>query len=204
MSEAQSAVLTLWGSDDFVNRCQSSQGLDCQPIALERGGHRAPSSEVQMMLNRRAVTLGLTSVAFAADVGAGHASGPAVLVSKDPNCDCCGGWVEHLRTAGYTVTVRDVTDLAPVKARLGVPTDLAACHTAEVAGYVIEGHVPAEAVRRLLREKPSAKGLAVAGMPVGSPGMEVPGSAPEEYAVVLFGQQRRIFARFRGSTELGR
>jgi hypothetical protein len=89
-----------------------------------------------------------------------------------------------------------------VKARLGVPADLAACHTAEVAGYVIEGHVPASAVRRFLAEKPNAKGLAVPGMPVGSPGMEIPGTEPEEYEVVLFGPERRTYARFRGTTEL--
>jgi hypothetical protein len=89
-----------------------------------------------------------------------------------------------------------------VKARLGVPDDLASCHTGEVGGYVIEGHVPAASIRRLLQERPSARGLAVPGMPIGSPGMEVPGSAPEEFVVVLFGPAgRRPFARYRGSEE---
>jgi hypothetical protein len=85
-------------------------------------------------------------------------------------------------------------------ARLGVPRDLASCHTAEVAGYVLEGHVPADAVKRLLAERPSAKGLAVPGMPVGSPGMEVAGTAPETYEVVLFGDGKRTtFARYQGA-----
>jgi hypothetical protein len=111
-------------------------------------------------------------------------------------------WIEHLQQAGFSVEVRDVPEVNRVKARLGVPPDLTACHTAEVAGYVIEGHVPASALRRLLAEKPKAKGLAVKGMPVGSPGMEVPGATPEEYEVILFGPRRRTYARFRETTEL--
>jgi len=125
-----------------------------------------------------------------------------MIVHKDPNCGCCGGWVEHLRDAGFKVDVRDVPDLNRVKTRLGVPADLAACHTAELSGYAIEGHVPAAALRRLLSEKPKAKGLAVPGMPVGSPGMEVPDGRTEEYDVVLFGMQRRTYARFKGAVEL--
>jgi hypothetical protein len=130
------------------------------------------------------------------------AADATVVVSKDPNCGCCADWVEHLRQAGFIVEVRDVPDINRVKARLGVPADLAACHTAQVRGYVIEGHVPASALRRFLHEKPNAKGLAVPGMPIGSPGMEMPNAPPEEYDVVLFGPLRRVYARFRGSTEL--
>jgi hypothetical protein len=155
-----------------------------------------------MTSSRRTVLLALASVAAVSTARTASAAGPTVVVSKDPNCGCCVGWAEHLRASGFTVDVRDVTDLAPVKARLGVPDDLAACHTAEVGGYVIEGHVPASAIRRLLSEKPQAKGLAVPGMPTGSPGMEVPGSPPEEYAVILFGDTRRTYARFKGATEL--
>jgi hypothetical protein len=155
-----------------------------------------------MTFSRRTVLLTLASAAVAGTAKSGRAAGPTIIVSKDPNCGCCVGWAEHLRTSGFTVDVHDVTDLGPVKARLGVPSDLAACHTAEVGGYVIEGHVPAGAIRRLLREKPQAKGLAVPGMPTGSPGMEVPGSPPEEYAVILFGDTRRTYARFKGATEL--
>jgi hypothetical protein len=121
-----------------------------------------------------------------------------ILVHKDPNCSCCSGWVRHLKEAGFTVTVEKTTDLQPVRKRLGVPADLAACHTAEVDGYVLEGHVPATAVRRLLEKRPSAIGLAVPGMPAGSPGME--GGVPQKYEVVLFGATgRQPFMRFVGS-----
>jgi hypothetical protein len=97
--------------------------------------------------------------------------------------------------AGFPTKVVDTTDLDAVKTRLGVPDDLAACHTAEASGYIIEGHVPAVALKRFLAEKPDATGLAVPGMPIGSPGME--GSAPEPYDVVLFGPNgRRTYMRF--------
>ena len=115
---------------------------------------------------------------------------PKMIVTKDPNCGCCGGWVEHMKAAGFPVEVITSSDVDQVKLRLGVPDDLASCHTAEVSGYVVEGHVPADAVKRLLAEKPQARGLAVPGMPMGSPGMEVAGKAPESYEVVLFGSSR--------------
>jgi hypothetical protein len=153
------------------------------------------------MLGRRTILIGLTAVGIV-PWRAGVAAEPTIVVSKDPNCGCCNDWVEHLRQAGFAVEVRDVPDVNRVKARLGVPADLAACHTAQVQGYVIEGHVPAGVLRRFLNEKPNAKGLAVRGMPVGSPGMEVPNAPPEEYDVVLFGASRRVYARFRGATEL--
>lgn len=155
-----------------------------------------------MTLSRRTVLFALASAAVVAMARTGNAAVPTVVVSKDPRCGCCNGWVEHLRASGFVVEARDVTDLATVKARLGVPADLASCHTAEIAGYVIEGHVPASAIRRLLREKPQARGLAVPGMPVGSPGMEVPGTAPEEYAVILFGRERRQYGRFTSGREI--
>ena len=113
------------------------------------------------------------------------ATEPLITVHKDPNCGCCSGWVQHLQKAGFPTKGVDTTDLDAVKTRLGVPDDLAACHTAEASGYIIEGHVPAVALKRFLAEKPDATGLAVPGMPIGSPGME--GSAPEPYDVVLFG-----------------
>lgn len=122
---------------------------------------------------------------------------PEVTVNKDPNCGCCTGWADHLRGAGFPVKLADRPDMQAVKTRLGVPDDLAACHTAEVAGYVLEGHVPASAVLRLLKEKPDGKGLAVPGMPIGSPGME--GGEPDTYDVMLFGAQApRVFATYRG------
>ena len=124
---------------------------------------------------------------------------PKMTVTRDPNCGCCGGWVAHVKAAGFPVEVVEAGDLAPLKAKLGVPEALMSCHTAEIGGYVVEGHVPADAIKQLLVERPQATGLAVADMPIGSPGMEVPGTPPETYEVVLFapgGQQ--IFARYRG------
>ena len=128
------------------------------------------------------------------------ATEPLVTVHRDPSCGCCSGWVQHLQKAGFPTKVLDSTDLYAVNTRLGVPDDLAACHTAEVSGYVNEGHVPAIAVKRLLAEKPEAIGLAVPGMPIGSPGME--GGSPEKYEVVLFGPSgRRSYMRFLGGRE---
>lgn len=124
---------------------------------------------------------------------------PAIRVWKDPNCGCCGGWVEHLRRNGFTATVIETGDMAAIKAQRSVPADLASCHTAEIAGYTIEGHVPASAILRLLAEKPTGRGLAVPGMPIGSPGME--GGAPEVYDVMLFGSGSPTrFARFLGES----
>ena len=134
----------------------------------------------------------------------GHAvATPKITVTKDPNCGCCNGWVEHLRSAGFAAETVDSSALNQIKAKLGVPRELASCHTAEVDGYVIEGHVPAPAIRRLLAERPQAKGLAVPDMPVGSPGMEVDGSPADEYTVFLFGEfGSRPYARFKGMQEL--
>ena len=144
------------------------------------------------MLNRRSflAVLGTSGAAMMAERAFAQATLPKMIVTKDPNCGCCGGWVEHMKAAGFSVEVITSSDVDQVKLRLGVPDDLASCHTAEVSGYVVEGHVPADAVKRLLAEKPQARGLAVPGMPMGSPGMEVAGKAPESYEVVLFGSSR--------------
>ena len=124
-----------------------------------------------------------------------------ITVHKDPNCGCCNGWVSHLREAGFSVSTVETGDLDALKTRLGVPADLAACHTAQVAGYLVEGHVPTFALKRFLAEKPNAAGLAVPGMPVGSPGME--GGTPQPYEVVLFGPTgRRSYMRFLGNRAL--
>ncbi len=116
---------------------------------------------------------------------AAGAERPAVTVYKTPWCGCCGGWVAHMRSNGYAVTTHDMTDLDFVKKGANVHESLQSCHTAVVDGYVIEGHVPAAAVDRLLRERPDVRGLAVPGMPIGSPGME--GPDPEAYDVLSFG-----------------
>src|SRR5437879_4460017 len=151
-------------------------------------------------LTRRSA-LGLVAAALIVPRSSAFAQTPNILVHKDPNCGCCTGWVRHLKDAGFAVTVHETTDLQPVRKRLGVPADLAACHTAEVGGYVLEGHVPAVAVRRLLEKRPAATGLAVPGMPAGSPGME--GGVPQPYDVVLFGASgRQTFMRAMGAEEV--
>lgn len=156
--------------------------------------------------SRRALTLGLapTTAGLMLWLPAVAAEAlPKMTVTRDPNCGCCGNWVAHVRTAGFPVEVIEVADVAPLKTRLGVPDALASCHTAEIGGYVVEGHVPAEAIKRLLAERPKATGLAVAGMPVGSPGMEVRGQTPDSYEVVIFSAGRQnIFARYRGLDQI--
>jgi len=153
-------------------------------------------------ISRRTLLAGMAVAGWGAPFAVAAAA-PTIVVNKDPNCGCCSGWVEHLRAAGFDARVNDLNDLAPLKARLVIPSALASCHTAEIDGYVIEGHVPASAIRRLLSERPAATGLAVPGMPVGSPGMEVPGSPDETYNVILFSRAaQKIYARFKGSQEV--
>ncbi|MBF0188361.1 MAG: DUF411 domain-containing protein [Magnetococcales bacterium] len=117
-------------------------------------------------------------------------------VYKSPSCGCCTGWIEHLEREGFSVEVKDIADVSPIKQRLGVPDEAASCHTAQFGEYVVEGHVPAEDIRRMLKEKPAIDGIAAPGMPVGSPGMEIPGQPAERYAVVTFTEGRigRTFA----------
>ena len=123
---------------------------------------------------------------------------PPMTVYKSATCGCCTGWVEHARTNGFTVRTVDTEDLGSVKRELGVPERLASCHTVVVGAYVIEGHVPAMDVKRLLAERPDVRGLAVPGMPIGSPGMEQgPPSAYQRYDVLTFTRAglTTVFAR---------
>jgi hypothetical protein len=119
-------------------------------------------------------------------ISSGTARAETMTVYKTPWCGCCTAWVKHLQRDGFEVRVIEREDLAPVRASLSVPDRLASCHTAEIAGYAIEGHVPAADIRRLMSERPDAAGLSVPGMPLGSPGMEMQGP-PDAYDVILFG-----------------
>ena len=124
-------------------------------------------------------------------------AGPEVQVFKSPSCGCCGSWVEHMRTAGFTVKVTEVNDTTAARKRLGLPDRYASCHTATVGGYVLEGHVPAAEVKRLLASKPKAFGLAVPGMPPSAPGMDVPGRKdPYEVLLVDTSGQSTVFANY--------
>jgi hypothetical protein len=129
-------------------------------------------------------------------VEAAGTAGPEMVVYKTPTCGCCSAWVDHAKRAGFRTSIRDLPDLSEVKATFGVPAALQSCHTATVGGYVVEGHVPLDLVSRLLAERPKMAGIAVPGMPAGSPGMEV-GNRKDPYDVVLFDRagKTRLFAR---------
>ena len=119
-----------------------------------------------------------------------------LVVYKNPTCGCCKKWVHHLQNHGFSVEEHDLQDMSPVKTKLGVPRDLHSCHTARVSGYIIEGHVPAADIIRLLKERPQVKGLAVPGMPVGSPGME--GAYRTPYDVLTFQEDGKtaVYSRY--------
>ena len=155
-------------------------------------------------LTRRSAATLMAYAALGAlgEARAQSAGGTPVKVYKESTCGCCGIWARHMSAAGFSVEMVDVPDVDRIKTQLGVPSRLATCHTAEVGGYLVEGHVPATVVKRLLAEKPAGRGVAVPGMPVGSPGME--GGAPELYAVFLFGAPSgvSVFARCRGDQEV--
>ncbi len=155
------------------------------------------SSQVRKIASLRILT---ASLAVAAGLMAASASQPAraaeITVYKSPWCGCCEQWIGHMRSQGHAVTVQNMEDLDAVKKMAGVPEDLQSCHTALVAGYVIEGHVPAADLARLLAERPKARGLAVPGMVGGSPGME--SAEAEPYDVMLFQTDggARVFSRY--------
>jgi len=115
---------------------------------------------------------------------AAMAAAPVIDVFKSEFCGCCEGWVEHLKANGFTPRVKNVDDPSEYRKRGGIPDQLGSCHTGMVKGYAIEGHVPASEIKRLLKEKPKAKGLAVPAMPLGSPGMEGPRKDPYDVLLV--------------------
>jgi hypothetical protein len=148
-------------------------------------------------MNRRTL-LSLAAAAAAASLPAfARASLPQVEVYKNPDCGCCGAWVEHLKAAGFSVKVHETPDTSAIRKRHGIPDAFGSCHTGVVAGYALEGHVPADDVKRLLAGKPVAAGLSVPGMPVGSPGMEA-GSRKDPFQVLLLDKAGRssVFASY--------
>ncbi len=147
-------------------------------------------------LGSRETVANLTSDAPAAVVASatGELTGPppadgVIQVFKAATCGCCGEWIKHLEEYGFTVDVRDMPNMMAVKAELGMPGELGSCHTARIAGYLIEGHVPARDIQQMLLERPDIAGLAVPGMPIGSPGMEIEGRAADNYDVLAFDAQ---------------
>lgn len=141
---------------------------------------------MRLKLSRRSLMLGACAASVATTLPALAQTSPAIHVLKDPNCGCCGAWVEILQSEGFDVTVEASMGTLPARYKLdnGIPQEMASCHTARVEGYMIEGHVPVTDIRRLLDERPDAVGLTVPGMPYGSPGMG-PESEREAYDVFL-------------------
>jgi len=148
-----------------------------------------------MILTRRAVIAAAAAAPLLFAARAEAAAAPVIAVTKSPTCGCCNGWIAHLRSAGFQVRITETADVTPTARRLGVPDDLRSCHTASVGGYAIEGHVPAADIQRLLRDRPAAAGIAVPGMPLGSPGMDH-GGGREPYQTILFTRagRRTVFA----------
>lgn len=120
---------------------------------------------------------------------------PLVEVFKNPYCGCCEAWIQHLKQNGFEVQAHDVGDVPAARRQLGIPEQFGSCHTAKVGGYVVEGHVPAADIQRLLKEKPKALGLAVPSMPPGSPGMESAKPVPYDTMLVQKDGSARVFAR---------
>jgi hypothetical protein len=154
------------------------------------------------VVSRREFAAGMALIPFLSNTSHALADLPKMIVSKDPSCSCCGSWVRYLRRGGFVVEIVETANMDRIKGELGVPEPLWSCHTAEIDGYVIEGHVPADIIRRLLAERPHATGVAVAGMPSSALGMDVPG-ASDAYEVILFGASgQRRYARFQGLREI--
>ena len=141
-------------------------------------------------MKRRTLLKGAVLVSLL-PLAARAAQKPTITVYKTPSCGCCHEWIAHLQQHGFEVTANNVPATAPYRSRYGVPKELASCHTGVIDGYALEGHVPATDIKRLLAERPKARGLAVPGMPVGSPGMEVEGTRRDAFDVVLFDDSGR-------------
>ena len=120
---------------------------------------------------------------------------PTVDIYKSPTCECCGKWIEHMRKNGFKVDVHEVSDIPAARKSLGMPDKLGSCHTSKIGNYVVEGHVPASDIQRLLKEKPKALGLAVPSMPPGAPGMDIPNAPPYETLLVQADGTTRVFAK---------
>ena len=167
-----------------------------QPAIRSKGASGEPASSA-----RRRVLFALGAVAA---VGGGVAlfleptptMAEEVVVYKDPSCECCGSWARHMRQNGFAVTVNNVDDMDPIKRKAGIPEAMESCHTAYISDYLIEGHVPAADIKRMLSERPDIKGLAVPGMPLSAPGMDSPEREP--YSVLAFDAKggARVFASY--------
>ena len=150
-------------------------------------------------MKRRSVLQGLVLAALMPAMTLPVAARPLIQVYRNPSCGCCGGWVDHLRANGFNVQVKMVEDPGVYREQFKMPDDFASCHSATVEGYALEGHVPAREIKRLLKEKPKAIGLAVPDMPMGSPGME--GDRKDAYDVLLIDAAggHKVYGRYAAS-----
>jgi len=178
---------------DSQNKAPRSRGYATQSTGSMLQFANVFTSPIRIHMNLiKRIALALVILATSGSVLASE-----ITVYKSPTCGCCKKWVQHLKDNGFDVVAKDVREVVPYKIKGGVPPELGSCHTAFVDGYVIEGHVPASDIKRLLSERPKAKGLAVPAMPVGSPGMEQ-GQRKDPYDVILIpeqGQQAEIYSR---------
>ena len=147
------------------------------------------------MFLKRIMTITALAFIFSAS---GQSIASEITVYKDPSCGCCSGWIDHLKASGFNVTSINRDDMDSIKQKYGVSDQLASCHTAIVDGYVLEGHVPADDVKRLLKEKPAIVGLTAPGMPMQSPGMQAVGLPPKNYDVLAFDKQGKtaVFSHY--------
>ena len=148
-------------------------------------------------MKRRQFLRGVMIAAFA-QMPALAAARQRIDVYKNPDCGCCGQWADYLQRNGFAVAIHETRDGAALRAKLGVPDRLASCHTAIIDGYVVEGHVPTTDIERLIRERPKARGLAVPGMPTGSPGMEGPRGQPYDVLLIETDGTTRVYRSYRG------
>jgi hypothetical protein len=146
-------------------------------------------------VKRRLFLQTILAGALSAHFGASAAE-PVIEVYKSESCGCCGAWLKHLQENGFTVKARNVEDPGQYRAKFGMPSEYGSCHSARVQGYAIEGHVPASEIKRLLTEKPRAIGLAVSGMPMGSPGMEGPRQDAYEVLLVQAKGQHTVYQQY--------
>ena len=177
------ATVFLAGSGALLMACGAAPGAASASDRVATAPTSSPISSSPIS----SATKSAGSIAAAGSLAAAPAHLPLIRVHKSASCGCCGVWVDHVRAAGFPVEVHDTEDKMTVKDRLGVPEPMMSCHTAEVDGYFVEGHVPAEDIKRLIAEKPKARGIAVPGMPLGSPGMEMPDGRTQPYEVALVG-----------------
>lgn len=173
------------------NRSQDS----ITPVALIAADCSAPNMSRRQAFGRAgAAALALLTTPAWAHALARLEQPQTMTVFKSPTCGCCTAWIEHVEKAGFKCIVRDFADLTEVKRTFGIPRALESCHTAQIGSYVVEGHVPADLIKKMLTDKPAGRGLAVPGMPIGSPGME--GGTPERYQVLFLNKDgtTRVYA----------